>query len=947
MTLLGTGTIAAPFQSLQRALAFSRTRLLGTPAAIILRAGDYYFSETLLINQQVDSGLTIMAMPEELVTFWGGQPFTPSWSWTRLAATNASVLVTPIPSSINTSWSAFNELMVDGQRQVRARFPNGHSFVNVMCDPSWAVQGVVWVSLAAFPPPSSVVTANVRSNFDFNFYQMGFNGSALPFLNQQNYWSQPNPSAGSYRGQYSSFSYNPAQFSPRVSQWTQVESSIIHTPHVGGWGSWQLQLSSLHTANSTVNISGGGFQESRGANAANQGVSCLFIDHQLAELDAEGEFYIDAANRLLYWMPNSSEAAMPTELLPSQVMTMLWISGGLQSVAVQGITFTHTANSFMAPHMASGGGDWANTVEAAVRISDCANCSVTYCLFTQLGGNGVVVEQSSNGSLIAYNEFSYLGANAVSVMGVMLGFNATLEWTQPRDSRIESNLMHDLGKYNKQSGGVYSTLAYRSVVQGNVIATTPRSGVNFNDGFAGGHVFAYNLMINTAMETEDVGPFNSWNRNPYYFISSVSGLGSWDTDTSYNHHNLIMVDNQSPGIDAAAFDHDDGSTAFLNYENVLVNSRTKLYLGTNITYDGNLLLPLSGLSCWWFPTYGPRCRYQNNLCMQLGVASLGEHAGFIYDLWANGCSESALLQQFPSTFNNSYFLTSSYNDSQPAVSCNGAEYSLAAFQAWNSSYAEPGSSLQPLLSRYPYYRYVGADLLGLSDYVCFSNPLNSQYSGNMSRAQYVMPLQQNLTEISTGGVGMAESTAGGLSVGTAVFTNSTSRGGAWTGQGYTLFLLPTVIGFLGASYSQTFWARTAPGGSYPTIFLSGSAVSTTTSFFTQLSPTPASALGFSHGASGQLLCTYELPASLSSGQAWYHVGVTFNASTLVASLYLNGQLVNQTVNNPLWLGGSRIQAGYLSYRSYPYVGLMQWLTWANYELTAVQVAATYTSTLAL
>jgi hypothetical protein len=941
----GTGAIGNPFATPQHALAVSRLRTVGNPAAIILRAGSYYATQTIALDQAVDSGLTIMAQPDEVVTLWGGAPFTPTWSAATVPSGAQGVYSTPIPSSVNVSWAAFNELMVNGVRQTRARWPDGDSWTNLMGDATWAVPGLTFTALASWPVATEAFIPDVRNTSFFTDYQMAFQGSATPYVNHQNYWAQPAPEDGETCGQFSAMTYTPGSFSPRVSSWSDVGNTYMHARQYAGWGSWQFQLAGLDTGTSTVSFAAGGFQEARGAWTAPASNQAAFFDNQLAELDAPGEYFVDVSARVLYWLPDAG-VALPTPIVPSQVDTLIHVSGGVQNVALQGLTLTHTANTFMAPHMASGGGDWASPLQAAVRITDCNNCSVTYCLFTQLGGNAVVVDGSSNGTLVAYNEVSFVGGNGVAVMGVMLSYNASLEWTQPRDTQIVSNLMHDVGKYNKGSGGVYSTLAWRTVVQGCVIVTTPRSGVNFNDGFAGGHVFAYNLMINTAQETQDVGPYNSWNRVAYWTAEY-----GWNTSLSYNHHNLILVDNNSPGIDHAALNHDDGSTAFVNSFNVLVNSRTKLSLGTNITYANNFLLPQSGDSCYWIVTSASECAHVNNTCMQLNLAASGPYQGYAYDFSydSNGCDASDLGFGFPVTHNNTYYLSPAYNNSVQAVANCNASYSLAQLQALSPGFAEPGSHALSSPQAYPYYRYIAPGILNLASDPCFSNPRNAVFNASGARARFTMPLLTNLTELMTGhkGINMylgpnsipAPDTANNASF--LVAPTSTTGSTAYKGVG-DLVYLPPVIGFLAQSYSESFWTYVPDSG--PAVFISSAATGTVNTYFTTL--TYGLLLYFSHGASGAPLASYQLTQGAAIN-AWFHVGVTFNASTLVASLYVNGALVNTTTHAPLWLGTSRMQMGFINgagFPSQPFQGWMRWLVWATYEMSATEILNAYTST---
>jgi len=206
---------------------------------------------------------------------------------------------------------------------------------------------------------------------------------------------------------------------------------------------------------------------------------------------------------------------------------------------------------------------------------------------------------------------------------------------------------------------------------------------------------------------------------------------------------------------------------------------------------------------------------------------------------------------------------------------------------------------------------------------------------------HVMPLLNSLVEKITGLSGdSADATPSGLISSQARFS-STSRGTAWTTINGGFVMVPPSIGFLPTSYSVMFWVLVSSFAdtNQPAIFVAGGSPGVSTLFFTQL--TPSYQLGFTHGPSPSVMCTYQLDPT-KANNTWMHVGVTFNATTRIASLYINGSLLNRTYNNPPWDGTSQIQLGYLQ-DSHSFLGWMQWLMWSNFELLASQVHAIYLS----
>lgn len=138
------GHIAAPLRSIHRALTLSRRVTRPTPytytatsplACITLRAGTYYLgynasAANTAFDSRVgaihltpaDSGLTIRSMAGESVTLSGGVPLTVKWQAWRKGSYFTSLADSNIPAA--DRWH-FNELYVNNQRAIRAKYPNG------------------------------------------------------------------------------------------------------------------------------------------------------------------------------------------------------------------------------------------------------------------------------------------------------------------------------------------------------------------------------------------------------------------------------------------------------------------------------------------------------------------------------------------------------------------------------------------------------------------------------------------------------------------------------------------------------------------------------------------------------------------------------------------------------------------------------------------------------
>ena len=512
----------------------------------------------------------------------------------------------------------------------------------------------------------------------------------------------------------------------KAKKYSALSSAFFHAEACFGWGMWIFNVGEINEK--SITFSGGGQQEARGANGSPVS-SCnhyfAFLDHVLEELDAPNEYFIDAARRTLYYYHNAGDE-LPPVVEASQTMMLLWING-VSNVTVRGLTFTQSSNSFSTPHETSAGGDWATTREGAVRVTNSHHSLIERNLFTHLGGNALVIDNKCNGTQVLYNEINNVGANGIVVIGAMVGYNATIEQTQPSNTLIKGNLIFEVGKYNKQSGAIYNTITYDTVITGNMMFNGPRTLLNLNDGFGGGHVVSYNIIFNSSRETHDVGPFNSWNRVPYYHISRMSGQGTWDTDLIYIHHNLVNNDNDGVKSAKCALNFDDGSTRYVVYNNVLTNSRTKCYQCEEIHYVNNVHVPQPNRECWGLQSTSNQVTVINNTCIRihdLGSNLEGSRGG--WGSFQETCyvREDFFEKDLSVNDNNTYYLPVGSSLAAGFTSCGDQMRSLSEWQDFAKKYPafetrfEPHSTVNILPTKYPYYRHLGTDLLGITDHAC-------------------------------------------------------------------------------------------------------------------------------------------------------------------------------------------------------------------------------------
>ena len=552
------GNLSHPLATLHHALALSRAVPRTPPssrtvACITVRAGIYYLGDrapTVDSSQfdsrvgaisltSIDSGLTLRGYPGENVTLSGGVPLT-SLTWAKWGG--GQVRSSPLPSSSSLPaldrWH-FNELYVDGQRAIPAKYPNGNPATHGLWNGlGWIPAAQSWLPPRPTPAATEVhVASPSRPDEQFSAYDMAIGGGAAVFDPPRNVWSQAAPNAGGRYVVPSGLVYSGTALQQRAVNWTDVSSGYVFALHDGHWGSWVFDIAGHSAGTQSITFGAGGFQEARGSGGGAE----FYVSHILEELDDGLEWFVDYAKRTLYFQPNASTPA--TTLVASQLPCILSMQGTranpIHHVTVSGITFTETANTLLRPYEVPSGGDWSVHRGGAVFVEGSEACSVTQNRFVQLAGNALVVSDYNDALDVVWNEFAWLGESAVVLLGSVDGIDGVGSYRSPMYTDVVGNLIREVGAAVKQTAGVVQFLSGASLIARNAIFNGPRAGVNINDGFYGGTELVENAMFSVVRETTDHGNINSWDRTPYL---TDSGAGpSLRPLTNFITANLLLA----------------------------------------------------------------------------------------------------------------------------------------------------------------------------------------------------------------------------------------------------------------------------------------------------------------------------------------------------------------------------------------------------------------------
>jgi hypothetical protein len=233
----GDGSATAPLASVPAALRLSRL-LAPAPGAckktIALKSGTHYLNETMQLGPQ-DSGLCLVGAAGEHATLSGGMELT--LTWTKLSG-GGGVYVADLPAGS----PVFDQLFVDGRREVRARYPNGDPETTGLhtMDTGYISEGS-WSSKRTPTPAKkeSIVALispkSMRHAPSFPIFSMGFDGLCERYAKNRSKWGgTPRPTEVSC----SDKSMTGANYSQPCKRfnWAKPTTGVVHAYHGGHWG---------------------------------------------------------------------------------------------------------------------------------------------------------------------------------------------------------------------------------------------------------------------------------------------------------------------------------------------------------------------------------------------------------------------------------------------------------------------------------------------------------------------------------------------------------------------------------------------------------------------------------------------------------------------------------------------------------------------------------------
>lgn len=397
----------------------------------------------------------------------------------------------------------------------------------------------------------------------------------------------------------------------RIALWKNPEGGYVHAMHTALWGDMHWEIKGKNE-DGTLQLEGG-WQNNRPS-----GMHPLyrFVENIKEELDVPGEWYYDRSESKLYYMPlpeiDLDEAKVEIVRLKHLIEFNGTKENPVRGIHLQGLTFKHTARTFMENKEQLLRSDWTMYRGGAIVFNGAEECSVENCEFDHLGGNTIFVNNYNRYLTVRGCYIHHSGANGIVFVGdpdmvrsplfrygnqnyeTMDMTPGSLGDNYPQDCWVDDCLITMTGRDEKQTAPVQISMSQRIRVSHCSIYDVPRAGININEGTFGGHVIEFCDVFNTVLETGDHGSFNSWGRDRFWTPDVVTisdqvalhpDMQYWDIlEPNVLRYNRWRCDH---GWDV---DLDDGSSFYRIYCNLLLNGGLKMREGYDRVATNNIIL---------------------------------------------------------------------------------------------------------------------------------------------------------------------------------------------------------------------------------------------------------------------------------------------------------------------------------------------------------------------
>jgi parallel beta-helix repeat protein len=219
-----------------------------------------------------------------------------------------------------------------------------------------------------------------------------------------------------------------------------------------------------------------------------------YLENAFEFLDAEGEWYLRAANHELFYKLRAGEDVSTIVAVAPTLVQLVRLEGTpeapVKHIHFRGIVFEHSTwlepseegfATVQADSIANGS-EGNHRIPGAIHVQNAENIWFEGNTFRNLGATAVVLWSGVRDSAFVGNAFENISASAISV-GMDLEKHPTDPSQVCRDNVIKNNLITKVGRDYHSSVGIFAGYTEGLVIENNELANMPYTGISVGWGW--------------------------------------------------------------------------------------------------------------------------------------------------------------------------------------------------------------------------------------------------------------------------------------------------------------------------------------------------------------------------------------------------------------------------------------------------------------------------------
>lgn len=220
-----------------------------------------------------------------------------------------------------------------------------------------------------------------------------------------------------------------------------------------------------------------------------------YLENAFEFLDAEGEWYLSAASKEVFYKPRAGEDLSRSAVVVPKLVELVRLQGSprepVTNIEFHGLVFEYSTwlepseegfATGQADSILTNGSDRNHRIPGAIHVQDAEDIRFEGNIFRNLGATAVVLWSGVRHSAFVNNTFRDISATGISI-GMDLEQHPTDALQVCRDNVIRDNAIMKIGRDYHSSVGIFAGYTDGLAIENNELADMPYTGISVGWGW--------------------------------------------------------------------------------------------------------------------------------------------------------------------------------------------------------------------------------------------------------------------------------------------------------------------------------------------------------------------------------------------------------------------------------------------------------------------------------